>query len=237
MAALHDGQQFLVERYEIATIPTLSLTATSSLNPQQIRALLAGLTQRTTVGGRPFEALEYVDDEVEAIREQVQSAQLLLDQSFNLQQLKTELTTNQYSVLHIATHGQFGAEPEDTFLVTGQGEKLTLAQMERLIRGMSDNAEPIDLLALTACETAIGDERAALGLGGVAIRAGAKSAIASLWAINDATTAELIADFYRGFVSGQLSKAKALQTAQIKLIQENRHPGFWAPYVLVGNWR
>lgn len=236
MAALHDGQQFLVESYAIATIPTLSLTATSSLDPQQMRALLTGLTQRIAVGGQVFRALEYVDDEVEAIRNQVPSSQLLLDESFNLEQLKTELTTNQYSVLHMATHGKFGAEPEDTFLVTGQGEKLTLAEMERLIRGMSNNAEPIDLLALTACETAIGDERAALGLGGVAVRAGAKSAIASLWTINDATTAELSADFYRGFISGQLSKAKALQTAQIKMIQADRHPGFWAPYVLVGNW-
>lgn len=236
MAALHDGERYLVERYAIATIPTLSLTAASTLNTNQVRALVMGATQSLTVEDRVFRALDYVDDEVAAILNQMPNAHLLLDEDFNLQQLQTELTDQQYSVLHIATHGQFGTVPEDTFLVTGQGEKLTLPEMERLIRGMSDNAEAIELLALTACETAIGDERAALGLGGVAIRAGAKSAIASLWSINDQKTAELAADFYQGLVSGQLSKAKALQAAQIQLIEANEHPAFWAPFILVGNW-
>jgi CHAT domain-containing protein len=236
MAALHDGQRFLVESYGMATIPTLSLTAASTLDPQRMRVLVMGLTETITVEDEEFPALLYVDDEVDAIQRQVTNTQVLLDQDFNLTRMGLALRESTYSVLHIATHGQFEAEPEQTFLLTGQGEKLTLAEMEQLIRNMSANGESIDLLALTACETAIGDERAALGLGGVAVRAGAKSAIASLWSINDAATAQFSALFYQNLVAGQLSKAKALQQAQMRMIQDNNHPAYWSPYVLVGNW-
>ncbi|MGF1567054.1 MAG: CHAT domain-containing protein [Nodosilinea sp.] len=236
MAALHDGQRFLIETYAIATIPALSLTAAGPLEPQQMEVLVMGLTEHVSVENQEFRALVYVKDEVNAIQSQVPNSRLLLDQEFNLQRLQQELSDAAYSVLHMATHGQFGTEPEDTFLVTGQGEKLTLAEMERLIRSTASNLESLDLLALTACQTAIGDERASLGLGGVAVRAGAKSALASLWSINDETTAQLSAQFYKGLVSGRLSKAKALQAAQISLIQENKHPAYWSPYILVGNW-
>ena len=236
MAALHDGQHFLVENYAISTIPTLSLTAPSTLDPQQMKLLVMGLTESVAVEDEEFPALLYVDEEIDAIQQLVPNVQLLLNENFNLDRLKEQFNDTTYSVLHIATHGQFEAEPEDTFLITGQGEKLTLAEMEQLIRSMSANRESIDLLALTACETAIGDERAALGLGGVAVRAGAKSAIASLWSINDAATAQFSALFYEGLVTSKLSKAKALQHAQIRMIQENNHPAYWSPYVLVGNW-
>jgi CHAT domain-containing protein len=236
MAALHNGERFLVEGYAIATIPTLSLTSATRLNPQEMQTLIMGLTESVTVENQRFSALRYVDDEVNAVQNLVPNTRLLLNQEFNLQQLAQELSNNLYSVLHMATHGQFEAEPEDTFLVTGQGEKLTLAEMERLIQTMSAGANAIDLLVLTACKTAIGDERAALGLAGVAVRSGAKSALASLWSINDAATARFSEQFYQGLVLGQLSKAKALQAAQVNLIQENNHPALWAPYILVGNW-
>jgi CHAT domain-containing protein len=236
MAALHDGQRFLIETYAIATIPALSLTAARPLEPQQMRVLLGGLTEQVKVGEQNFRALVHVNEEVMAIQNQVPNSQLLLNQDFTLERLNQELNNSAYSILHMATHGQFRTEPEDTFLVTGGGEKLTLAAMERLIRSTASSSESIDLLALTACQTAIGDERAALGLGGVAVRAGAKSALATLWSINDQATAQLSAQFYRGLASGQMSKAKALQVAQISLIQENRHPAHWSPYVLIGSW-
>ncbi len=132
----------------------------------------------------------------------------------------------------MATHAQFGIDPEDTFLVTGQGEKLTFGEMDRLIRRGSSNSEP-----LTACETAVGDDRAALGIGGVVIRAGAKSAIASLWAVNDAVTARISGQFYENLVNHQMGKAKALQAAQINMIQAGVRPSGWSPLILVGSWQ
>jgi CHAT domain-containing protein len=96
----------------------------------------------------------------------------------------------------------------------------------------------VELLTLSACQTAVGDERAALGLAGVAIKAGARSALASLWFVNDTATAELISEFYNQLRSTQLSKAQALQNAQKKLLDQKtfNHPIFWAPFLLIGNW-
>jgi CHAT domain-containing protein len=118
--------------------------------------------------------------------------------------------------------------------VTGDSQKLTIADLDALIRRVVKSNEPIDLLTLTACQTAVGDDRAALGLAGVAVQAGANSALASLWFINDATTAEFTKAFYSNLKT--TGKATALQTAQNALIQQGRHPGYWAPFVLVGSW-
>ncbi|MEO1393116.1 MAG: CHAT domain-containing protein [Cyanobacteria bacterium J06634_5] len=237
MSALHDGEQFLVERYATATVPTLSLTASSQLNRSRINMLIMGLTEPATVGETSYDELQYVDQEISAIQTVVAGTTVLRNQAFTEQSLTQALGENAYSVLHMATHAQFGVDPEDTFLVTGQSEKLTFGEMDRLIRSVSANDEPIELLALTACETAIGDDRAALGIGGVVIRAGAKSAIASLWAVNDAVTAQISGQFYENLVNGQMGKAKALQAAQIEMIQSGARPSGWSPLIVVGNWQ
>jgi CHAT domain-containing protein len=93
-------------------------------------------------------------------------------------------------------------------------------------------------LVLSACRTAAGDERAALGLAGVAVKAGARSALASLWAVNDESTARLVAEFYRELATG-LGKAAALRGAQLALLNDERHahPAFWAPFLMIGDWR
>jgi CHAT domain-containing protein len=92
---------------------------------------------------------------------------------------------------------------------------------------------------LSACKTAAGDDRAALGLAGVAVQAGAKSALASLWYISDKATADLMKSFYQNSKSAGASKAQSLRQAQLALLQssEHRHPSYWAPYLLIGNWR
>ena len=237
MAALHDGKQFLAQTYATATVPALSLVVHSNLTPNSASALVMGLTKSATVDGQPFSALPFVNQEVLDIHNEIPNSQILLNEAFTSQRLSEELSDRNYSVLHIATHAQFGANPEDAFLITGRGEKLTFGEMDRLIRSSTANQnKPIELLALTACETAIGDDRAALGVGGVAVRAGAKSAIASLWSISDENTAKLAAKFYQGLVDKNQTKAKALQQAQISLIEENQHPAFWSPLIVVGNW-
>ena len=98
--------------------------------------------------------------------------------------------------------------------------------------------EPLDLLTLSACETAAGDDLAALGLAGVAVKAGARSALATLWHINDAATSILIEEFYRQIQNPKTSRAVALQQAQIKLVHDPRyeHPAYWSPFLLINNW-
>ena len=98
--------------------------------------------------------------------------------------------------------------------------------------------DPVELLVLSACETAAGDDRAALGLAGVALQAGARSAVATLWFINDESTAAMVSEFYRQLDESQLSKAEALRAAQLYLLDQShyRHPSYWAPFLLIGNW-
>jgi CHAT domain-containing protein len=94
------------------------------------------------------------------------------------------------------------------------------------------------LLTLSACETAAGDERSALGLSGTAIRAGARSALGTLWTVSDEASRKLIVEFYRQLVAADVSKAEALRRAQLMLADGSqfRHPYYWSPYLLISNW-
>lgn len=239
MAALHDGKQFLIEKYAIATTPSLTLTEPEDDANQQPTALVLGLTKSAVVEGQNFPALASVKQEVRAIEELIPDSQELLNAQFTRSRLQQELQENDYSIVHIATHGEFGSVPENTFLVTGNNQKLTLKEVESLIRNTIQSSEEIELLMLTACQTAIGDERAALGLAGVAVQAGVKSSLASLWSINDLATARIATSFYQNLTQTNVNKAEALQQAQLALINDGakyNHPAYWAPYVLVGNW-
>jgi CHAT domain-containing protein len=254
MAALHDGKQFLVQKYAIVTTPSLTLTESKPLDSQELQALILGLTKSVTVDGRRFPALKYVNREINAIASLIPQSKEILNDGFTRRRLQQELDKNNYRLVHIATHGEFGAVAQDTFLVTGNNEKLTINELDPLIRRTTQAPEKIELLTLTACQTAIGDERAALGLAGVAVQAGAKSALASLWYIEDAATAQLATIFYENLTqckqaqpsAGEgsctrlgLNKAEALQQAQLALINKGgqyAHPAYWAPYILIGNW-
>ncbi|MGQ4646325.1 CHAT domain-containing protein [Lyngbya aestuarii] len=244
MAALQDGKQFLVEKYAIATTPSLRLTVPATLNRQELRALILGVTKQTTVDEQTFGALYNVPSEISNVETQLPGSKKLVDDDFNRESLKTELDQTAYPVIHIATHGQFGTIPEDTFLVTGKNEKLTITELETAIRSAS-RGKSVELLALTACQTAVGDDRAALGLAGLAVQAGAKSALASLWFVPDASTKILVTEFYKNWLTPGTSKAEALSAAQRKLLQaedmeeindQYAHPAFWAPFILIGNW-
>jgi CHAT domain-containing protein/Tfp pilus assembly protein PilF len=245
MAALFDGQQYLIQRYAIATTPSLDLTAPAPTERGELVALAVGLSQDiVTVSGRNFSSLPSVPVELEAIREQLPGSTVLLDEAFTLDRFSQALEENRYPILHLATHGQFSTVPEETFVITGPNqagvaEEITFGQLETLIRQSSPGNEYLDLISLTACETATGDDRATLGLAGVAIRSGARTAIASLWKLDDTTAASLTRSFYSNLRDTSLSKAKAVQNAQIASIQAdpNGHPGRWAPLILVGNWQ
>jgi CHAT domain-containing protein len=111
-------------------------------------------------------------------------------------------------------------------------------QLEQYVGLFKFREDPLELLTLSACETAVGDDRAALGLAGVAIKAGARSALGTLWYINDQASSDLVAEFYRQLQDPSISRAIALQRAQIKMLGNRRyqHPGYWAPFLLINNW-
>jgi CHAT domain-containing protein/tetratricopeptide (TPR) repeat protein len=244
MAALQDGDRFLVERYAIATTPSLTLTEAKVITRSDLKVLALGLTQAVEIDGQDFVALPNIQQELAGITAIIPNSRELLNQDFTRDRLRQELSRTAYPIIHIATHGKFGTDPEDTFILTGDGKKLTFNELERLIRTVARNPDPLELLALTACETAAGDDRAALGLAGVAVQAGAKSALASLWLIDDATTAKIATQFYNNLRQLEMSRAEALRMAQLALLQNSTqgspqfiHPGLWSALVLVGNWR
>jgi len=238
MAALYDGEQFLIQNYAVATTPSLQLTDPQPLQRENLSVLALGFSEGAETETRNFDELPEVVNEMKAVEEAL-PGKVLLDKAFTKAALEKELTESSYPILHLATHGEFGIEPKDNFLATGTGETVTISELDRLIRQFSQTTEPIELLALTACKTAIGDDRAALGLAGVAVRAGARSAIASLWPVLDDSTAAVMEQFYQELTSTTVSKAKALQRAQVALIErggKDAQPARWAPYILIGNW-
>jgi CHAT domain-containing protein len=244
MAALHDGKQFLIQRYAIATTPSLTLTDPKPLKRANLRVLALGLTKAANLGDIQFKPLPKVGKELTSIEGIIPGSKKLLDADFTPDRLRQELSATVYPILHVATHGKFATDPGDTFIVTGNQKKLTFNQLDQLIRTVSRNTEPLELLFLTACETAAGNDRSALGLAGVAVQAGARSALATLWTVNDSATAELAAEFYTQLRQPQFSKAQALQAAQRAILEgkvkvegvDATHPAYWSPFVLIGNW-
>jgi CHAT domain-containing protein len=139
--------------------------------------------------------------------------------------------------VHIASHGHFAPDAAQSFLLTAHG-KLTIAQMSRMVGRLRFRDRPLELLTLSACDTAQGDDRAALGLAGLAIQAGARSALATLWLVADDAAAVLMTEFYRHLQHPKASRAWALQQAQLALLQQPQYaePFFWAPFLLINNW-
>lgn len=228
LAVLLDGNQFLIERYAIATTPAITLIPTLSI-PTSNRVLIAGLTK--SVQG--FAALPSVNNEIRDIGA-IFPNQSLEDETFSLSSIRADLSAPNFSVAHLATHGEFSADHRKSFILTFDG-RLT---MDGLQTSLGRRQDPLDLLVLSACSTAAGDDRAALGLAGVAIQSGAKSALASLWSISDEATSSLMVSFYKSRKAGGETKAQSLRDAQIALLRSPTysHPSYWAPYLLIGNW-
>jgi CHAT domain-containing protein len=241
MTALYDGKQFLVEQYAIASTLSFSLIDPTQLEQRSLRVLGFGLTKSSTIGSTVFAPLSFVKTELDRITKTRPGSKEFVDAAFTIDRLKQELTQNAFPIVHLATHGKFGIDSRDTFLVTGKqvqndNEKLTMNQFYQILQTIG---KPLELLTLTACETAVGSDRDALGIAGISLQAGAKSAIASLWQVDDRATAELIGQFYQNLSQG-MGRAKALQTTQKSWLAAHpdvqQHPGYWAALMLVGNW-
>ena len=231
-SALHDGKQFLITKYALATTPGLNLTDPKPLSRERIEVLSAGLTE----GVQGFPALPNAAGELEAIGSLYKTHQLL-NQEFRVPQLERELKESPFTIVHIASHGKFERDVKNSFLLTFD-EKLTMDRLSQVVGYFRFRDQPLELLSLSACQTAAGDDRAALGLAGIAIKAGARSALATLWFVNDEASSALVVEFYRQLKNPSLSKAQALRQAQLKLMEnpDFQHPIYWAPFLLLNNW-
>ena len=233
---LHDGQSYLIERYRMSTL--IEATSFAPQIPHHSPALVAGLSDVApsfALENAPsgIGALPQVEDEIARIQTYVDTT-VLLNDAFT--EARTRQKAGQYPVVHLSTHGQFSSDPERTVLLAWD-QALDTFDLYELFDTFERGAEEgIDLLILSACQTAAGDERAALGIAGIAAQAGARSTLATLWLVDADSTTLLIDRLYQAL--SRHTTSEALRQAQLALLQSEQysHPFFWASFVLVGRW-
>lgn len=232
-AMLHDGQQYLIEKYNVVLTPGLQLLDSESLTIQGLNNVLGGLAEER----QGFSALPGVKQELTAISQKINS-NILLNEDFNRSELQQQINNSNSPIVHLATHGQFSSDAEKTFLVAWDG-LINVKELGELLEKRKYSPTPIELLILSACQTAQGDNRATLGLAGIAVRSGSRSTLATLWSVQDESTAQLMIKFYEILANESISKAEALRKAQLALISSEKynHPYYWGAFVLVGNWK
>jgi CHAT domain-containing protein len=234
MAALQDGEKFLIEKYAVAITPGLELMEAKAGERLQPRVMIRGLSEAR----EDFPPLPNVLEEVSRIESLYAGSDVRMNEKFTHDAMGEKLKEAPFTIVHVASHGHIDSDVRKSFVLTFD-EHLTLDDLERYIRPSQLRDHPLELLTLSACQTAAGDDRAALGLAGVAVKAGARSAFATLWSVNDAASTQLVGDFYSELTAHpERSKAQALQAAQKKLLAQERysHPCYWAPYLIIGNW-
>ena len=226
MAALYDGERFLIEKYAVAN----SLGFNLQLNEpptSEVDVLAFGLTSGS-VDSRP---LPYVREELAKI-DGITESKSFLNQEFNLDNFVKQTENDKYDVIHIATHAEFSGTARDTYLQAYR-QKISLKELERILNQRERDSK-LSLLTLSACETAVGSERAILGLAGVAIRSDVDNVLGSLWSVSDQEMVSFTTDFYRYWIEDELTKSQALRLAQIDLIKDpNFHPAIWSSLILI----
>jgi CHAT domain-containing protein len=233
LSALHDGKHYLIEKYSVAIAPSLQLVDPQPLRQEKLKVLAFGLSEAR----EGFPPLPNVQLELERIKAEVES-QIVLNKAFTEENFQQAIESFSFPVVHLATHGQFSSRASDTYILTWDNPINAKNFGDLLRTQQGTRTRPIELLVLSACKTARGDERAALGLAGVAMRAGTRSTLASLWVVSDEATASLMTAFYEELAKNQATKAEALRRAQLTILQDKEftHPYYWAPFVMVGNW-
>ena len=236
LAALHDGKGFLIERYAFAVSPGRDLIDPMPIDWTRARLLVAGLSEPR----EQFPALEYVPEEVAALSSMLPGLRLS-DDKFTSKALGSALDKSPFTVVHLASHGEFGSDVGKTRILT-HTDDLTPKTLQKMLLPYQFRERPVELLTLSACETAAGEDyRSALGLAGIGIRCGVRSSVATLWSVNDSASARLMSTFYASLKSPggrPLSKAEALQKAQLDLLHDPRyrHPCYWSAFLVIGNW-
>ena len=237
--------EYLIDKYAIALAPRLDIPYPDVLQNKKLNILAAGLGEPDPEVNerdkRTFSKLRYADEELEELKNLKNSrvsVTKLFDKDFNTKKFQSEINNVAFQILHLATHGQFSSSPENTFILA-YDQVISIKEVGDVFRSqLQSQLEPIELLVLSACETAAGDKRATLGISGVGVRAGVRSAIASLWTLDDKISVEFTKKLYEQLLKPGLTKAQALQIAQQELRKSpgREHPRYWAPYILLGNW-
>ncbi|MEH1860855.1 MAG: CHAT domain-containing protein [Nostoc sp.] len=254
MAALHDGKGFLVEKYSIGLMPSLSLTNTLYKDIKKSQILALGVSQ-STQGQEPLPAVPL---ELSTLVSKLWQGKLLLDKQATLENLKTIRRQQPFGIIHMATHADFATGALSNSYIQLWEDKLRLNQLRQLRL----NEPEVEMLVLSACRTALGDEESELGFAGLAVLAGVKTSVASLWSVNDAGTAALMTKFYENLKTAPI-KAEALRQAQVAMVKGQIyvkdgqvqglgivgnlplpadsadesliHPYYWAGFTMVGN--
>lgn len=241
MAALYDGEQYLIEKYSIALNLGIEFSDRSPLQAGKFRMLAAGLSK--PVAG--YSGLDGVEVELKELESKFSGRlEKLQNEEFNSKKVQEQILQQNFDVIHLATHGVFSSDPESTSILL-YDTKLDMNQMEQIFRKRTtDQLDTIGLLFLSACQTAVGDKRATLGIAGMAVRTGANSVIATLLDAPDAQAADLVVAFYDALGKPNVTKAEALRQAQLKILHNSSSNNFlnvtpqnWAPFVLIGNWQ
>ena len=228
LAALHNGKQWLTQRYRINNITAASLTDLNT-KPQRELSVLAGAY--TTSGKKynfaigdeqfNFAGLPYAEMEVSKLAETISETTQLRDDGFSFKITKPKM--DDYAIVHFATHAAFlKGQPEKSFILFGNGDRISLIDIKKGAFGSLTN---VDLFVLLACETGVGGNFGTgaeiLGFGYLMQTAGARAALASLWKVNDSGTQALMNTFYATLANNTVTKAEALRQAQIALITGN----------------
>ncbi|NJR67641.1 MAG: CHAT domain-containing protein [Synechococcales cyanobacterium CRU_2_2] len=238
MAALYDGEDYLISRYAVALSPRLQLFDPKRRS-RNLSVFLGGVGRPQELEGRSFPAIANLAPELEGIRNLFATPQPLVNELFTKANLTQSLSSQSFSAIHLKTHGVFSSDPEETFVVAYEG-LLKGQELGPLLRGRdarTGTPSPVELLVLSACSTAQGDNRAVLGMAGLAVQAGAQSVVSTLWEAQDVPNTALMLRFYEALQNPAISRAEALRSAQLSLLEEGyTTPHVWATYVLVGNW-
>ncbi len=242
MGLLHDGKNYLIKQYSVAETLGSKIRSPKSLSKNQFTALIAGLSKESPSfndknAPKGLKPLSGVVVEVADVKKETTSSTVLLNENFTSLEFQKELTKNDFPIVHISTHGQFSSNSDKTVFLA-YDKAINILEFDSLLKSKVQSHEnAIELLVLSACQTAKGNKRSTLGIAGVAAQAGAQSVIASLWLVDEGSTAMLMQEFYKELKNG-LTKAEALRQAQLSLSSNSKytHPYFWAGFVLVGGW-
>jgi CHAT domain-containing protein len=262
VAALYDGQKFLVEQYSLALIPSFSLTDTRYQALQGSKMLGMGITQST--GGQS--PLPSVAIEVPTLTTQIWQGSGYLDQQSTVAQFKTLTQQERFSIIHLATHALFNPGKVNESYIQFWNERLTLPQLRDISLSQKWTSAPnIEMLVLSACQSALGSDNAELGFTGLAVQSGVKTAVGSLWSVSDEGSLGLMTEFYRSLKTAP-TRSGALRDAQLGLLQGQvkvvegqlqlkdgtkvalpdgaaqqknlsfTHPYYWSAFTMIGNW-
>jgi CHAT domain-containing protein len=236
LAALRNRRngKYLVQNVSLSIAPSFSMIGAPIPDKQEPEALLAGVSDAV----QGFVALPAVENELKSIARIYQNHTLKLNPGFTRRQMLEDLPDSQADIVHIASHGEFRSAAGESYLLA-HDRKMSMDDLEEMISPRKFTGKPVELLCLSACRTAAGDDRAALGLAGVAVKSGARSVVASLWYVDDTAAANTMVGFHRHLWNDGKSKAEALRQAQLDILKQDplAHPYLWAPFILIGDWK